>query len=105
MKDSTRSLLRKELRDGLLSIGVGMPSLGVAIFGGFFFVWGWADGERGLDLAFYAVLFLGGLAGRWGSDVLRARPGEWSRASALAYCFGLGFAGAFWLMVLLVIFP
>ena len=98
-----RDVLRKELRDGLLLIGVGMPALGVSIFGGFFFVVGWADGERGLGLALYAAVFLGALGGRWGADVIRAGPRDRTRASRLAYCLALGFAGAFWLFVLFVI--
>ena len=98
-----RDVLRKELRDGLLLIGVGMPALGVALWGGFAFVVGWADGERGLGLASFAALFLGGLGGRWGSDVLRAGPRDRTRASRLAFGLTLGFAGAFWLFVLFVI--
>ena len=101
-KTSIRSLLRTELRDGLLLLGVGMPALGVAIFGGFFFVVSWADEERGLPVALYAALFVGGIAGRWGSDVLRARSDERSRVVRLAYVIGLGLAGVFWFMVLRV---
>lgn len=80
---------RHPLLDAAILIFVGLPSVVTALWSGLGLAVGIAEGSAFGALVRPGAVFLGAVAGIWGSETLRRRPGHRTRYALVGCLMGL----------------